>query len=76
MKYQEKYYGSRDDCLDNIKTITSKLIKGNLEIESKKVVIPDRELGYKVKFEEDVEGGQFVIKVTWSSGLENEEEDE
>lgn len=76
MKYQEKYYVPKDDCLDNIKSITSKLILGTLEIENKKVDIPDKELEYKVKYEEDEEGGQFVIKVTWSSEVEKEEDEE
>lgn len=76
MKYQEKYFFPKDDCLDNIKSITSKLIRGTLEIENKKVDIPDKELEYKVKYEEDEEGGQFVIKVTWSSGVEEDNEEE
>lgn len=76
MKYQEKYFFPKDDCLDNIKSITSKLIRGTLEIENKKVDIPNKELEYKVKYEEDEEGGQFVIKVTWSSGVEEDNEEE
>ena len=76
MKLQEKYYGSKDECLEYAKNAVSKLVKGILEVENQKVEIPDTELGYKIKYEEDVEGGQVVFKITWSSGIEEEEEEE
>ncbi len=76
MKYQEKYFGYKDECLENMKIIVSKLAEETLEVENQKVEVPDTELGFKVKYEEDIEGGQLVLKITWSSGIEEEEEEE
>ena len=66
MKYQETYIGSKTEFGDYIKKAVPELFAGKLSIEGKSVTLPtDTELDYKVKFDEDEQGGSFTIKVTW-----------
>lgn len=77
MKYQEKYIGSKRECYEGLKDIFAKLIKGILEIEGEAVDIPnDKELEYKVKYDNNEVDGQLAIKVTWMNIDEPEEEEE
>lgn len=68
MKYQETYVGSKAEFGDYVKKTVPELFAGRLAIEGKTVTLPaDKDLDYKVKFDEDEDGGSFTIKVAWES---------
>lgn len=68
MKYQETYVGSKADFGDYVKKTVPDLFAGRLAVEGKTVSLPtDKDLDYKVKFDEDEQGGTFTIKVTWQN---------
>lgn len=66
MKYQETYLGSRADFSEFVKKAIPELFTGKLVVEGKPVALPtNRDLDYKVKYDEDEDGGSVTIKVTW-----------
>lgn len=66
MKYQESYLGSKSEFGDFVKKTIPDLFAGRLAVEGKTVTLPaDTELDYKVKFDDDEQGGSLSIKVTW-----------
>lgn len=68
MKYQETYLGSKAEFGDYIKKAVPDLFAGRLAIEGKSVTLPaDTDLDYKVKYDEDEQGGAVTIKVTWEN---------
>ena len=68
MKYQETYVGSKAEFGDYVKKTVPELFAGRLAIEGKPVTLPvDKELEYKVKFDEDEQGGSISIKVAWDN---------
>lgn len=78
MKYKEKFIGSKEECFEQLKGVFTSLINGKLEVEGETVMIPDdKELEYKIKYEDDpeMEGG-VAIKVAWSYVEEVEEDEE
>lgn len=77
MKYQEKYLGSREDFFGFLKENISKLVRGNLEVEGERVSLPgDKELVYKIKYEEDEYEGSYSVKISWVNKEEEVEEEE
>ncbi|WP_099191505.1 transcription initiation factor IIE [Tepidibacter mesophilus] len=77
MKYQEKYIGSKQDLYAFLKENYSKLMKEILEIEGEKVVLPgDKELVYKVKYENNEVEGSYSVKISWANQEEFEEFEE
>ena len=78
MKYKEKFIGSKEECFEQLKDVFRKLISGKLEVEGIAVKIPDdKELEYKIKYEDDPEvEGSVAIKIDWSYIEEEEEEEE
>lgn len=77
MKYQEKYIGNKEECFTSLRDLFSNLVKGRLEVEGIAVKVPDdKELEYKVKYEDTPEEGQVAIKISWTLLEEEEEEDE
>ncbi|SNS30215.1 hypothetical protein SAMN05446037_1007115 [Anaerovirgula multivorans] len=77
MGYSEKYEGSKSECLKYVKEIVGELMKEDLEVEGEKVIIPnDRDLDYKVKYENDEYEGKFSIKIGWVYKEREEEEEE
>jgi amphi-Trp domain-containing protein len=66
MKYQESYLGSKAEFGDFIKKAVPELFAGKLVVEGKTVGLPtEADLDYKVKFDEDEEGGSITFKVSW-----------
>ncbi|MEJ8552878.1 hypothetical protein [Tepidibacter sp. Z1-5] len=77
MKYQEKYVGSKEDLYVFLKSNYSKLMKEVLEIEGERVKLPDdKELVYKIKYENNEVDGSYSVKVSWANQEEFEEEEE
>ena len=80
MRYQEDFTGTKTEFGDFIKKAIPELFAGRLTVEGKTISIPsDVTLEYKVKYDEDAEGGSVSIKVSWDNpnlDLEIEEEEE
>ncbi|PAB56361.1 transcription initiation factor IIE [Anaeromicrobium sediminis] len=80
MRCREKFSGSKAECFEQLKGVFKNLINGRLVIEGETVKIPsDKEIEYKVKYEDDPETeGAVSIKIGWSyvEEIEDEEEDE
>ena len=77
MKYQEKYVGSKEDLYAFLKNNYSKLMKEILVVEGEKVVLPDdKELVYKIKYEDNEVDGSYSVKVSWVNQEEFEEEED
>ena len=68
MKYQETFYGTKAEFGEFIKKAVPELFSGRLTVEGKPVYLPsDKDLDYKVKFDEDEQGGSVTIKVGWQN---------
>lgn len=77
MKYQNSFFGGKVDFADFVKKAIPDLFGDRLEVEGKRVTLPaDNELAYKVKFDEDEFGGSVTLKVSWETGVREEEEEE
>ncbi|WP_432665449.1 transcription initiation factor IIE [Wukongibacter baidiensis] len=78
MKYKEKFVGSKKECLEQLKGVFTNLLKERLEVEGEMVTMPDdKELEYKIKFEDVPEmEGSVAIKIAWSYIEEEYEEEE
>lgn len=68
MKYQETYLGTRAEFGEFVKKAIPELFSGRLTVEGKPVTMPiDKELDYKVKYDDDEQGGSISIKVGWKN---------
>ena len=77
MKYQDKYIGSHSEIYDFLKDLPKKFIQNALVVESANVTVPeDKELTYKIKYENDEYEGALAVKVSWVNSEEWEEEPE
>ncbi|MGE5496069.1 MAG: amphi-Trp domain-containing protein [Burkholderiales bacterium] len=77
MKYQDKYVGSQDEIYAYLKELASKFLKNSLVVESQNVSIPeDKELEYKIKYENDEYEGALAVKISWVNAEQEEEEEE
>lgn len=66
MKYQESFLGSKPEFGDYIKKVIPDLFAGRLVVEGKPVTLPSNtDLDYKVKYDEDEQGGSVTFKVAW-----------
>lgn len=77
MKYQNSFSGGKAEFADFVKKTIPDLFGGRLEVEGQKVNLPaDTDFDYKVKYDEDEFGGSFTLKVSWETGVPEEEEEE
>lgn len=77
MKYQNRLSGGKAEFADFVKKTIPDLFSGRLEVEGQKVTLPsDGDLDYKVKFDEDEFGGSFTLKVSWDTGVREEDDEE
>jgi len=68
MKYQESFMGTRSEFGEYIKKAVPDLFAGRLSVEGKQVTLPtDLDLDYKVKYDENEDGGSVTIKVSWEN---------
>ena len=76
MKYQDKYVGAIDEIYTHLKELAAKFLKNTLVVEEQKVEIPeDKELEYKIKYENDEVEGALAVKIAWRYVEEVEEEE-
>jgi hypothetical protein len=77
MKWQETGLGTKADFADFIKKMIPDLFASRFAVEGKQIALPaDKDLDYKVKYDEDEAGGSFTIKVSWDNETGNEEDEE
>ncbi len=82
MKYRETLICSKEEVVQNLMQVVSQLSRNKLMVESVAVEIPsDKELEYKVKYENDEYEGQLSVKVSWVNAerpedMEDEDEEE
>ncbi|WP_432665446.1 transcription initiation factor IIE [Wukongibacter baidiensis] len=78
MKYKEKFVGTKGECLAQLRSVFTNLLNERLEVEGEMVEMPDdKELEYKIKYEDVPEmEGSVAIKIAWSYIEEPEEEEE
>ncbi len=77
MKYQDKFVGTHAEIYDFLKDLPKKFIQNGLVVESEKVAVPeDKELTYKIKYENDEYQGALAVKVAWVNAEEEPEEEE
>ncbi len=74
MRYQDAFLGSRTEFGEFIRAAIPELFAGKLRVEGKVVELPaDADLDYKVKYDDDLEGGSVTIKVSWDKEVESSE---
>ena len=77
MKYQDKYVGTRDEVFAQLRELPKQFLQNTIMVESEKVDIPaDKELVFKIKYENDEYEGALGIKISWRNAEEEEEEEE
>jgi len=77
MRYQDAYQGSIGEFGEFVKRAIPDLFAGNLIVEGQQVVIPaDADIDYKVKYDDDPEGGSITIKASWDKVIEEELQDD
>ncbi len=77
MKHKEEYLGSKQECLGYLSEAFTKLLKNKLVVDGETVEIPDdKEMEYKVKYDNDVMEGSLSLKIAWANEIEEEEEEE
>lgn len=74
MKWGEKLFGSKDECLQYLYQIVNQLAGGVLVLDGKDVTLPDDlHLEYKVKYAEDPGETKFSLKIAWPNDIPLEE---
>lgn len=77
MKYQDKYVGTHAEIFAQLRELPKQFMQNSLVVETENAVIPtDKELEYKIKYENDEYEGALAIKVSWVNAEEEEEEGE
>jgi hypothetical protein len=80
LKYKEEYPGTKQECLGFLSEAFTKLLKNQLTVDGEAVVIPDdKEVEYKIKYDDDAFEGSLSMKITWMNAeaeVEEEEEEE
>ena len=76
MKWVEKAVGTKQDLLGYLTSICEQFGTNSLAVEGHPVDLPDGEIEFKIKFEEEEEGGKLSIKASWVNWGYEEPEDE
>lgn len=77
MKFKEEYLGTKQECMGYLSEAYAKLLRNQLIVDGEEVVIPDdRELEYKIKYDNDEFEGSLSLKITWVNAEAEEAEEE
>lgn len=75
MRYQDAFLGSVDEFGEFVRRAIPELFAGNLVVEGQSVAIPaDAEIDYKVKYDDELEGGSVTIKASWDKETEQDDQ--
>lgn len=76
MKYKEEYLGTKQECMGYLSEAYAKLLRNQLMVDGEAVVIPDdKEMEYKIKYDNDEFEGSLSMKITWVNAEAEEEEE-
>ncbi|MHB9096006.1 MAG: amphi-Trp domain-containing protein [Eubacteriales bacterium] len=74
MKWGEKLFGTKQDCLEYLQQVMDQLTNGVLVLDDKDVMLPeDMHLEYKVRYSEDPGESKFSFKIAWPNDIPIEE---
>lgn len=77
MKYQDKYVGTQSEIFNLLNGFARQFMQNTIVVGSERAVIPtDKELEYKIKYENDEYEGALAIKISWVNSEEEPEEEE
>jgi len=77
MKYQDKFVGTLEEVFAQLRELPKQFLHNTIEVESERAEIPaDKELQYKIKYENDEYEGALAIKISWVNAEEEPEEEE
>ena len=77
MKFKEEYLGTKQECMGYLSEAYAKLLRNQLIVDGEEVVIPDdKELEYKIKYDNDEFEGSLSLKITWVNAEVEEAEEE
>lgn len=76
MKYQDKFVGTLEEVFAQLRELPKQFLHNTIEVESERAEIPaDKELQYKIKYENDEYEGALAIKISWVNAEEEPEEE-
>ncbi len=76
MRYQDVFLGSKEEFGEFIRRAVPELFAGTLVVEGQQIAMPaDADIDFKIKFDDEVEGGSITIKASWDKEVEDEAED-
>jgi amphi-Trp domain-containing protein len=76
VKYQDKYVGSKDEVFALLRELPKQFVQDTIVVETERAAIPtDKELEYKIKYENDDYEGALAIKISWVNAEEEPEEE-
>ena len=77
MKFKEEYLGTKQECMGYLSEAYAKLLRNQLMVDGEEVVIPDdKEMEYKIKYDNDEFEGSLSLKITWVNAEAEEAEEE
>lgn len=77
MKYQDKYVGTQSEIFNLLNGLSRQFMQNTIVVGTERVLIPsDKELEYKIKYENDEYEGALAIKICWVNAEEEPEEEE
>ena len=77
MKYQDKYVGSPEEIFAQLRELPKQFLQNTIMVETERVDIPaDKELEYKIKYENDEYEGALAIKISWMNAEEEPDEED
>jgi hypothetical protein len=77
VKFKEEYLGTKQECMGYLSEAYAKLLRNQLMVDGEEVVIPDdKEMEYKIKYDNDEFEGSLSLKITWVNAEAEEAEEE
>lgn len=77
MKYQDKYVGTQSEIFNLLNGLSRQFMQNTIVVGTERAIIPtDKELEYKIKYENDEFEGALAVKISWVNAEEEPEEEE
>ncbi|BAS28388.1 amphi-Trp domain-containing protein [Limnochorda pilosa] len=68
MKWKEDGTGTRQDVASYLNGLAARIGSRSLSVDGQPATLPDGELEYTLKYDEDEGEAQLAFKVTWPTG--------
>jgi len=77
VKYQDKYVGTQSEIFNLLNGLSRQFMQNTIVVGTERAIIPtDKELEYKIKYENDEFEGALAVKISWVNAEEEPEEEE